>query len=45
MIAIDLTELALTEETSLQSGPSTLGGLVCGLGCGGFICGVGCGYM
>lgn len=45
MIVIDLSELEVFEESTLQSGPVTNGGFWCGVACGGLFCGLGCGYM
>jgi hypothetical protein len=45
MHAIDLTELELVEESTLQSGVVPAGGGLCGFVCGGALCGFGCGYM
>mgnify|MGYP000620533281 CR=1 FL=1 len=45
MQIIDLSELSMIEESTLQSGNTIEGGLICGFGCGGLICGIGCGFM
>jgi len=45
MEAIDLSELAVVEESALQTGAVTTGGGICGIVCGGTVCGIICGYM
>lgn len=44
MTTIDLSELDVIEEATLQSGVTTYGGFICGYACGGLICGMGCGF-
>lgn len=45
MQLIDLSELSMIEESTLQSGQIIEGGFFCGVACGGLICGLGCGFM
>ncbi len=45
MTAIDLNELEVVEQSVVQSGASTTGGVLCGIGCSGWICGLGCGWV
>jgi len=45
MQTIDLSELALIEESAVQTMAVTAGGGLCGFVCGGALCGIICGYM